>query len=38
MYMQILLNRDVLPSKEFDWNKHFIEKDKKKKEELMNKM
>lgn len=31
--MQILLDRDMVPSKEFDWNKHFIEKEKKKKEE-----
>ena len=38
MYMQILLDRDMVPSKEFDWSKKFIEKEKKKKEEVQNKL
>ena len=33
MYAQILLDRDIVPSREFDWNQKFLNKERKRKEE-----
>ena len=36
MFLQILLDKDIVPSKEFDWNQKFLKKERKRKEELEN--
>ena len=33
MFMQILLDRDMVPTKEFDWNQRFLNKENQRKEE-----
>lgn len=34
MFLQILLDRDLVPTKEFDWNQKFLNKERKRKEEM----